>query len=511
MISNRHKKYVILLALMVVFTSFNNLFPMHLTARADAPRGVSQLDLRSIKSIKIREGDVHRLILSPDERFLAVKFKRKGLLSLEGKALQIFDTSSGKAKFQEKLTSKIDEGDSYKFSPDGRFLAVWFNSKKKGYSLQLFDVARGKAKLKKTNVSSFKFSPDGKVLAVWFMEGFQLFDFVSGRVKFSQKANVCFFEFSPDGRFLVVKSRDVGLQLFDVVSGREKFSPKANVSSFKFSPDGRFLAVQFGRHLQLFDIVSGREEFSQKINYVSSCEFSPDGRFLAVKFRDRSLQLFDIVSGETKFQDKLTNLCICSDCFRFSPDGRFLAVKFRDRSLQLFNVVSGEEAKFQDKLTDTCNFRFSPDGKVLAVEDFTEGFQLFDVASRGAKFQDKLTANIYRYAFSPGGRFLVIKFRDSSLQLFDIASGEVLLNLGQSGEFIFDSTGKRLFVVSGGFVKEYELPTRDEYEEERIVGACGVLKTLQEEKSTVGTRVGKKQVQLPGKTIVVPVWALPSL
>jgi hypothetical protein len=150
---------------------------------------------------------------------------------------------------------------SPQFSPEGRFLAVWYGEEDQ----RAWEVASGRAVLTGLPCRGISFSPDGGRLAVSRPEkAVSLFDLPSGRetARLHLPGDLWQAAFSPDGRRLACcGSLSAKTVVLDVGSGAivAELSPGSDVYDAAWHPDGRRLALgcRDGR-ARVMDVATGR-------------------------------------------------------------------------------------------------------------------------------------------------------------------------------------------------------------------------------------------------------------
>jgi serine/threonine protein kinase/WD40 repeat protein len=161
-----------------------------------------------------------------------------------------------------------------------------------------------------------RFSPDGRFLAVWYccwtsqpaMQGpLQVWQLAPPRDRPIRTLDAVATqpEFSPDGRALAVGLPDNSLRVLDVATGQEtnRFPLGLLPERLAFHPDGRTLAVSSTKQprVQVHDLPSGRVVATLPHPAgVQAVAWHPAGQLLAAGCDDHRIYLWDGASGERR-------------------------------------------------------------------------------------------------------------------------------------------------------------------------------------------------------------------
>ena len=223
------------------------------------------------------------------------KFVRKNISSFDISADRKYWAAKGKDKFilldrsKNKSVLKLKEIDSFKFSPDSRYLAIYNNE----HLLELRDL---KNNLKHVvfgkplkDVLIYTFSPDGRYLGVVFKGGsfgvgaLQLYDLQGKKPKgvFGEKlGNIAYFshrsssfKFSPDSRLLLVHFEDDSSHLYRMKPFVRKPLLKLKADDQSFSKDGRYWFVAAGKTIKKFKLpgkknLQAKKDFHERLQFL---------------------------------------------------------------------------------------------------------------------------------------------------------------------------------------------------------------------------------------------------
>jgi WD40 repeat protein/tRNA A-37 threonylcarbamoyl transferase component Bud32 len=276
-----------------------------------------------------------------------------------------------------------------------------------------------------------KFSPDGRYLAVFYRQWsekrpVEVWDLEGGR----QRPTVVLHDvatvpdFAADGRALAARLADGTVVLIDLPSGHERrrFRPGAPSDALALHRDGRLVAVSSSApdRVQVCDLTTGAvtREMPHSAKVVAVA-WTPDGRLLASSCNDQQVHLWDGLTGQKR--GVLTGHRWGPEDLAFDPSGRWLAsfgwdmtlrvwdpgtqrqlldleeirvVSFRTRGGLAAAGVTGRQAcvwafrpsEVYDELsfpaTEVMNYDFSPDGRRVAAVGPGAGLRVWDVRDR---------------------------------------------------------------------------------------------------------------------------------
>lgn len=240
-----------------------------------------------------------------------------------------------------------------RYSADGRFLAVFFDSFSGDPSVAVWDADRPERPVLSVNL-------DEHYLAV---------------------------ALSPDGRLVYLGSPDEGspLSAYDVATGELVGSAPIGAEVLDVSPDGTRLAVGDGADIRLVDALTLTETArlrghtdlgaapGEEVD-VHVVQFSNDGRLLAAS-EDRTTVLWDVASGD-RVLELLGHAGTVFDA-GFSPDDGTLYTSGLDRALLAWDVIGDRgftprQAALAPDVPEAFVFG-SPNGEAVAFADLVSG------------------------------------------------------------------------------------------------------------------------------------------
>ena len=187
------------------------------------------------------------------------------------------------------------------YSPDGRTYACHDDDR----TVLLFHADTGellhhlKMPEKRIRVDGYRYSPDGRTLAV--SNGFEIYfwDVNTGEL---QKTITGYSEvvggaiYSPNEETLVSFDYVVRIWDLDTQKLHKTIAPKSSVSTIAYSPDGQTIACgTYGNTIELWDVSrwENRKMIKGHTKGISSLVFSPDGQTLVSGSWDGTIQLWD--------------------------------------------------------------------------------------------------------------------------------------------------------------------------------------------------------------------------
>jgi WD40 repeat protein len=295
-----------------------------------------------------------------------------------------------------------DQAGAFALSPDGRRVAVGFQTGTNTNVVKVLDVPSGQARFTLTHaprkhvVKALAFSGDGKLLVSTGTDRtIQVWDMTTGRrLKTLQGPNEKRFEgdlevaFSPDDLLLAAPGEDGTVKLWDSGTFRARVTLEGSAgcdSKPAFSPDGRrvvlgICGVRVGglpwrvrggalaNTLRVWDAQSGRELYRMPAlpdGTLSDVAHSRDGRVFVAG--SRVVKVYAAATGE---EMPLGEVSAWRGVLALSPDGERLATVARD-VVKVWDARNGEELLTLrgPPIEFVKGLAFSRDGSRLAACD----------------------------------------------------------------------------------------------------------------------------------------------
>jgi WD40 repeat protein len=274
-------------------------------------------------------------------------------------------SSDGTARLWDTSTESLlagpwrEDGEvvSVAISPDGRLLAIGFNSSSRG-NLEIRDAVSG--------------------------------DLVGQRIRTHAPLNV--IAFSPDSKLLAAGTTAGTVQLWDPDTGRRHGpmlrhraeSLDREITALAFSPQpaapGLLATGSADKTVQLWDVATGahRGVFLRHEGHVTALAFSPDGKRLTSAATDLSVRFWDTATTGTPALPQTIRPAVAVEALAFSPSGRLLATASVDGSARLWDLETGLACgrPFKHDAVAT-SLAFSDDERWLASGSFDKTARLW--------------------------------------------------------------------------------------------------------------------------------------
>jgi WD40 repeat protein len=300
-----------------------------------------------------------------------------------------------------------------------------------------------------------RFSPDGGFLALWYdqwarLHPLQVWELKPGvsRPLLALADATGEAEFAPDGRSVAVGMPDGSVRFFDLADGRETrcLNPGLAPSRVAFHPDGHKLAVASTQQprVQVHDLASGRLLYSlAHPKGVQAVAWDPEGRLLATGCNDRRIYLWDGASGAQRgilegHGWEIRDLA-------FNDSGDWLASLGWDMTLHLWDVAKRRQLW---QIEDIRVLGFHRGEHFMASSLAGRRVQLWACLSSAAfhVLHHPQSALMTRN-FSPDSRWLATLTRDGTTWLWDVARQEQFAHLVDTPWANWDPAGRLLLAT----------------------------------------------------------------
>lgn len=373
---------------------------------------------------------------------VAVSPNGKTLVYVAGPTVRAFDTESGDALYESRLTIPAA---ALAFSPDGKRLAVAGRNRQ----ARVLDAANGEELYTlgeavanqvlgggvafvgslpmNPEVRTLAFSADGKSVATAAGGTLRLWAAADGKerpLSPGHTAALAAVVVSPDGKTVVTWAADRMVGRWDAATGKllGEFRVPTGTTVVALSPDGKTLArVAADNTIRIHDTNGGKEllQFKGAPRGASALVFSPDSSVLAERGTDGTIRLYDPAKGAemrplaaqaaapqtTEFIAAAAAVQVrggggTASGLVFSPDSKLLASagggpqqvmaaptplgragRPSGAAISLYDVSTGKVIRKIDLTQAAVSFAFSPDGRALATENADGSVSLWEVAS----------------------------------------------------------------------------------------------------------------------------------
>ena len=307
-----------------------------------------------------------------------------------------------------ELIATLEHGSSIKvvaFSPvDASFLASASVFGRAAERIKLWDLNDTSEPLEVLGGDTFAFSPDGRFLAITSRVASRLWH-IDAKKSISNFGSGSYgIAFSPDGRW--VANDSFGLKLWDVrtptaVTGGAVLSREDDMEKLVFSPDGKLLATanRMGVEVTIWDIESQKviKTLKQDARSAGALKFSPDleNPFLAVVADDDgNIELYAL--PDWHLHATITTAPVYD--LAFAPNGKIL-VSGGIGDVEFWSVESGKRITAIERATDWAkSVAFSADGTALAT-GWSDGILRVWNTSQYVNPQESVSQNFVRLIY----------------------------------------------------------------------------------------------------------------
>jgi WD40 repeat protein len=323
-----------------------------------------------------------------------------------------------------------------------------------------------------------RFSPDGRFLALWYAQWARLHPLELWELKPGVSrpllvvADVaCEPEFSPDGRSIAVGLPDDTVRLFDLASGQEsrRTTTSPTASRLAFHPDGHKLAVASTSQprVQVYDLDSGRVLSTlEHPEGVQAVAWHPEGRLLATGCNDHRIYLWDMAGSGMAGQGKpelrgtqagpgtppaprvLEGHTWEVHNLAFDAGGDWLVSFGWDMTLRLWDVATRRQLW---QMEEVRVLGFHQGEQLLASCLAGRTVQLWALLpSEEFRVLGHFSSGVTGCELSPDSRWLVTMTLDSTSTLWDLERRREVSRLDGASSATFDRAGSLLLVTKKG-------------------------------------------------------------
>ncbi|MDN0072099.1 WD40 repeat domain-containing protein [Bacteroides caecigallinarum] len=381
---------------------------------------VSQVwDVESGKCLKILN-ETNGALFSPDGRCI---------VALTNKRLfRIWDIETGKC--QRSFEEKKGSVESFKFSPDGKYIITALFNNNEWDTINIWDYELCKLKRSITcfgfvDISDVEFNSNGNFIAAISYSRIGIWNFKTGECigiieDFDDYFVNLIFMHNADH---IVTHGYKGDRIWNLKTGNCERIYK--YSSILFAPEGNIIFVNKGHDIIIEDAISG-----ECLNVLKHgcpnviCEsVSNDGRYLATISDDYMIRVWDIsLEREINVINVINDNLVLSA--EFSSNGRYIMTTSSDGKSQIWDVKSGECLK----VINCGNFRlarFNTDGsRVLTIKDNFNKIFIWDFQTNECLRTIEAENDLIISAFWGDDNKKIVAYCSSSVQIFDVETGQ---------------------------------------------------------------------------------------
>jgi WD40 repeat protein len=393
----------------------------------------------------------------------------KQLATADGDSVQIWDAADGRRV--RTIRIKDHEVDSVAFAADGKALFAVTVSEKVTY-LSRLDPAAGKpidTRKLLAGEATGQFSPDGRWLAVWFDpdKDLRVIDTATATATVNDRLGNRWARlvWTADSRSLAAATTDGDVRVYDAAAGKVRHTWRlvGFAQVLAFSPDGKELAAVVSQtdstYVGRFDAATGTARWKHAILVAHNLVFAGDGKAifwqgqttLGSRVRWHGL---DAATGRPLGRAPETGDV---NAWTLNPAGNVLAIGGYAGLVSLWDLTTGKRLDASaDPPEPVTDLRFSPDG--AKVRGWAGGWYEWDVATGK---QTRLTPPLdawatERMSVSEDQRWLCRFVRDEGIKQSDPVGRFELIDL-RAGERVraLDGVGwsdEVRFLPSGGLL-----------------------------------------------------------
>jgi WD40 repeat protein/serine/threonine protein kinase len=350
----------------------------------------------------------------------------KTVVSTTGKAVQVWDATSGKPvgtplSFLWGVMALSRDGKAV--LTDGVFRA------------SLIEVPTGKqlGLVPCVGVNAAAISPNGKTIAVGSSNKVLLWDVAACKFlgpTLQHQGTVRAVVFGPGGNAVLTHTQDGTARLWDITTGKAigplMQCPPLTLSA-AFNPDGKTVLLQTQDGVaQLWDLATNKAVGPSMRHPISvtAAAFSPDGKMILTGAVDNTARFWDVATGNVTGPVLMQKAEVYA--VAFSPDGKIALTGSWDQTARLWDVATRKPLGaplFHE--SPVLRVAFSPDGKTGLTETRFGTARLWDVAKTDP-LKLPLPGGGGVRAFSADGRIAVRFDTKDRVRLWDIAEGKAL-------------------------------------------------------------------------------------
>lgn len=386
-------------------------------------------DNKIVSRLETRQGEVSRLLFSPDEKFLASFVTPPGE-EVYSQVVELWRISDSKLL----STWEVSVYDNALFTPDSKAFYAWNVSQEMG--VRRWQIPSGSPLSAWEGLVPYPtvLSPAGNLYAATMTNAISV-QRTSDRTQVSKMSigdsqYASLIRFSLDGSLLAAIINDGTVQIWRTANGTllNTFKTDSAVNLFlSISPDNTIIAIPTLDGIAFYNVEDGSlvERLHNHSNAIYQAAISSIGD-KAVAVVEDGLIVWDLLAGKMAYSLSRVGAIHAA----WSPDGKWLVLGGWDKSL---NIVRAEDGKIIRSIpahqAQVQSVAFSPDGSLLASSSiesvklwrFNDGSLLQTITASGGW--------VPMVRFSRDGKYLAATAAEGKVEVWQVADGQHVTEL----------------------------------------------------------------------------------
>ena len=275
------------------------------------------------------------------------------LMTSEG-CLVEYDVNSGKMLYEEIISN--NSSGIYKFSPDGKFLAIAdYRYNETGVQVELFDLKTkqfvSQISTGQRSVDKLVFIPDGEhLICQTYSNRAYVYNYVNNEMKSDQPLKIYDIAFCNESKLAVTLNSRTEFSIWNLTDKSKKLSVSLpeEVRHISISKNGKYVVTCSDYKVRVWDVVSGNELTDKMLEvkvFVNNVLFSDDSDYLLTYTR-KGIKIFDFNSMNEIYSGVLDNCYY----YEFLAATNNILLFDSARNLRIYNINPFEElvAKYKN-------------------------------------------------------------------------------------------------------------------------------------------------------------------
>lgn len=275
------------------------------------------------------------------------------LMTSEG-CLVEYDVNSGKMLYEEIISN--NSSGIYKFSPDGKFLAIAdYRYNGTGVQVELFDLKTkqfvSQISTGQSSVDKLVFIPDGEhLICQTYSNGAYVYNYVNNEMKDDQPLKIYDIAFCNESKLAVTLNSRTEFSIWNLTDKSKKISVSLpeEVRHISISKNGKYVVTCSGNKVRVWDVVSGNELTDKMLedkDFVNNVLFSDCCDYLLL-YTSTGIKIFDFNSMNEIYSGVL------KDCsyYEFIAETNNILLFDSNINFHIYNIKPLEElvAKYKN-------------------------------------------------------------------------------------------------------------------------------------------------------------------